>query len=250
MFKKVSLVFVLCLIIFVLSACSKSGTDTEKDVTTTPTDSSTPTPTVEATPSESADATLTPTESVTPTPTEAITPTAEPTEVPSQPEENVPMAKVLDAYYDFICNGLDIPEEDKVAGMRYGLAFIDNDEIPELLISNNNNHGTGVRVFFYNGGDVKEVGSFGSEGGFSYIKKENKIISFFMGGGAITASLNHVNPDYTVSLDLDYYENDDGTCTINGEPVEYNLMEELWAKAIESAEGNKRLLVDYNTLFP
>ena len=269
MFKKNKFVIVLLMCFFILAftACNNNN-DTNKNDTTTPTENVTSaetetknditddalkgageTPTVEVSPTEN----ITPEADITPTEEPVITDEPEATEHPTPmvdpaQSENTHISTILATYYDYICNGVDIPEEDKLYRLRYGLAFIDDDEIPELLIANNNNHGTGVRVIFYNDGDLKEVGSFGSYGGFAYVKHENRVISFYMGYGAITTTVYHINPDFTLTTEIDCYQDDDGNCTLNGEPSNYEDNEAELDKAIESTLGNKRILVDYETL--
>ncbi len=272
--KKFSIILLLCLAILVFGACSKNDEEKKEagsGESTTPT--AEVTPTEEAAPTEEVTPTLeaTPTEEVTPTvevtPTEEITPTEEPqpdmdsvkegpggaevisygTEVSEMPV----MSDVFEAYYEYVRSCMD-EEFTKFNTMRFGLAFIDNDILPELLVVDDNNHGSQVKVIFYNNGNPKEVGQFGSNGGFSYVKYENRIISFFMGGGAMTTSINHVNADLTVTVENDFYEDDNGVFKVNDQEVDLGMeaFEKLVDEARESVNGNKRILVDYENMLP
>lgn len=268
--KRIKLIIMLSLAILVLAACSKSIGDDEEKSVNTPTGevtvTETVTPTLEATPTD----TPVPTEPVTltdtPVPTEEITPALTPVpagdpatdhigtpiegteQIGVIENDKVMLNDVLLTYYDYLTKYMNESEYADYDTTRYGLAFIDGDRIPELLIADNDNHGTGVRVIFYNNGEPKEVGHFGSEGGFSYIKYENRIISFFMGGGAYTTDFIHVNQDFTTTVDQAFYDSDEGACTVNDEEVDYERFEEMLDEARESRLGNKRLIVDFDTL--
>ena len=259
--KKLSLLVVLCLTLLAFTACGKSENENDNDGTK-------PTEAVELTGS------VTPAEDVNPT--AAVTPAAEPVatdapeitpEVTAAPDpvmadinepiegteqigvtEKAILNNVLRTYYGYITNYMSESESADFEATRYGLALIDGDRIPELLIADNNYHGTGVRVIFYNNGEPKEVGKFGSEGGFSYIKYENRIISFFMGGGVYTTDFIHVNQDFTTTTDQAFFSSDDDGCSVNGEEISYERYEEMLDEARESKLGNKRLIVEFDTL--
>lgn len=262
--KKIVLVLLLSLAVMAFTACGKSEAENEENTGNTPTEevtlTETVTPATDVTPTAKAD----PTD--TPVPTEEVTPTLEPvpTEDPAndyigtpiegtvqigvKENEKVMLNDVLLTYYEYLSEYMSESEYADFDTTRYGLAFIDGDRIPELLIADNDNHGTGVRVVFYNNGEPKEVGHFGSEGGFAYVKYENRIISFFMGGGVYTTDMIHVNQDFTTTVDQAFYESDEEGCTVNGEEVSYEDYEKMLDEARESRLGNKRLIVDFDTL--
>ncbi|MBR4144612.1 MAG: hypothetical protein IKU06_04020 [Lachnospiraceae bacterium] len=260
--KKTKLALLLCILVIVFCACSKNEEGEQEKTGSTPTEAVTPTesvtPTLEVTPTAEITPSAEPTGEVTPTPTEEPTPTEDPavTDINTLMAgteqigvtDKVLLNDVLVTYYDYLTEYMNDSEYADFDRTRYGLAFIDGDQIPELLIADNDNHGTGVRVIFYNNGEPVEVGQFGSEGGFSYIKYENRIISFYMGYGAYTTDIYHIEQDFSSKADYEFYDSDEEACTVNGEETEYTRYEELLDEARESKLGNKRLLVDYETL--
>lgn len=75
-------------------------------------------------------------------------------------------------------------EENKFAyRARIALAFIDDDNIPELLLIEDNSHAAGVKVYTYDQESVIELGEFGSTGSMQYVERGGMILSFFIGGG-------------------------------------------------------------------
>lgn len=88
------------------------------------------------------------------------------------------------AYKEFVSTYK--PEiESNVYKPRYGCAYIDDDELPELLIADDPNHLTGVKVFSYIDDTVTEIGIFGQYGSMRYAELKNKIADdVFYNGGA------------------------------------------------------------------
>ena len=264
--KKILCFLLIGAMILSISACSKKEDDkgkTERNATEISgegTQSNTLSESGEtnntATPTEEN---ITPTEeAVTPGPTATptATPTPEITQEPATPtqteNQDLPdMQKVFDAYYEYARECMD-PEYTLFETMRFGLALIDDDDIPELLISENTIHATGVKVIFYNNGSPKEVGEFGEFGGFSYIKKENHILSFFMNQGIRTLSKFHVNEDLSTTKDIDFYCDDNigSDYKINEKEVDLETFDSEYNKAFESQNGNKEITVQYFNLLP
>ncbi|MBP3460181.1 MAG: hypothetical protein J6K58_13305 [Lachnospiraceae bacterium] len=85
------------------------------------------------------------------------------------------------AYYQFLEKYADDSSAQFVKP-RFYLAFIDDDEIPELLIMDDYGHAAGVKVYTYDD-DIVEIGEFGSMGSMSYVQKEGLISSSFTGMG-------------------------------------------------------------------
>ncbi len=154
--KKIILVLLLSLAVTAFTACGKSEAENEENTGNTPTEEVTPT--IEATPTAEAD----PTD--TPVPTEEVTPTLDPAptgdpatdyigtpidgtvQIGVKENEKVMLNDVLLTYYEYLSEYMSESEYADFDTTRYGLAFIDGDRIPELLIADNDNHGTGVRV--------------------------------------------------------------------------------------------------------
>lgn len=85
------------------------------------------------------------------------------------------------AYYDFLQECISArtvgPE------YRFALTFIDDNEIPELLLFRDDSHAAGVEVYTYNQDQIVMLGEFGSFGNLQYVEREGMILSHFMGQG-------------------------------------------------------------------
>ena len=66
---------------------------------------------------------------------------------------------------------------------RATLAFIDDDNVPELLLIESFNHPAGVKVYTYYQESVIELGEFGSFGSMQYVEKGGMIFSGWSGMG-------------------------------------------------------------------
>lgn len=85
------------------------------------------------------------------------------------------------AYYTFLKEESDPVKENRP--LRFRLAYIDDDDTPELLLMKDNSHPAGVWVYTYKNGRVVEVGEFGSIGGMQYLEKRGMIFSGFYNMG-------------------------------------------------------------------
>lgn len=81
------------------------------------------------------------------------------------------------AYLDYLAANTDMNDS------RMLLAFIDNDNVPELLLIEDNSHASGVKVYTYYQNSVIELGEFGSMGSMQYVEKGGMILSAFTGMG-------------------------------------------------------------------
>lgn len=75
------------------------------------------------------------------------------------------------AYYQFLEEYAD-NSPAWVVEPRFCLAFIDDNEIPELLIMDDYIHGEGVKVYTYFDNNIVEIGEYGFMGNMSYVSKE------------------------------------------------------------------------------
>ena len=259
--KKILCFLLIGAMVLGMAACSKkeddkgsttrNATEISGEGTQSSTGSESGAANYEATPTEGTE---TPTEepvTVGPSATPTATPTPEPTEEPAAPTgpeiSMLPdMQKVFDTYYEYARNCMD-PEYTLFETMRFGLALIDDDDVPELLISDNDIHATGVKVIFYNNGTPVQVGEFGESGGFSYVKKENHIMSFFMNNGIRTLTRYHVNADLSVTKDIVFYcdDNNGKDYKIDEKEVDMETFDTEYNKAFESANGNKHISVQH-----
>ena len=75
---------------------------------------------------------------------------------------------------------------------RFQAAHIDNDGIPELLISYGNYHVTGVHIYSYDSesGRIAGLGEFGEFGDFSYGDKSGKIMTSYGSQGYFTVYIS------------------------------------------------------------
>lgn len=75
-------------------------------------------------------------------------------------------------------------EENKYAyRARIALAFIDDDNVPELLLIEDNSHAAGVKVYSYDQESVIELGEFGSTGSMQYVERGGMVLGAFTGMG-------------------------------------------------------------------
>lgn len=130
----------------------------------------------------------------------------------------------------------------KIWDMRFKLVFIDEDDIPELLIFLDDCHAAGVEVFTYTDDSVVGVGEFGSFGKMQYVERSGMIFDHFMGQGeahtyffrmeggeARQVSYLHSWPDNSRYLEtgeyMEFYEIDERSVT---EDVYQAKWEELY----------------------
>ena len=65
------------------------------------------------------------------------------------------------AYLEFLTEYVQNSKDGKGQGARFSLAFVDDDDIPELLLMEDDCHAEGVKVFTYYQDQVVELGAFG-----------------------------------------------------------------------------------------
>lgn len=130
-----------------------------------------------------------------------------------------------EAYYEYLQKELkDNSSKMKSTGFR--LVYIDDDDVPELLIMEDDFHGAGVRVCTYYQNKVVEIGEFGSMGNMFYAERQGKISSGFTSFGEVyydyyvldcgkaeTIGSFHAYPD------LDYDDDSVTLYEIDGESV-------------------------------
>lgn len=146
------------------------------------------------------------------------------------------------AYYDYLQEYIAscTPAEKRL--LRLSLVFIDEDDVPELLIFPDNSHAAGVEVYSYTRDRVVELGEFGSFGKMQYVERGGMIFDHFMGQGeaytyffrieggeARQVSYLHSWPDNSRYLEtgeyMEFYEIDERSVT---EDVYQAKWEELY----------------------
>ncbi|MDE7405010.1 MAG: hypothetical protein K2M81_07890, partial [Lachnospiraceae bacterium] len=125
------------------------------------------------------------------------------------------------AYYEFLKEYAGDSNYVKTGHARFNLVFVDDNEIPELLLMEDNYHACGVKVYTYNQDMVIELGEFGSSGCMQYVERRGMIFDHFMGQGesnnnffrieegkATLICNMHSWPDYSSEDSADFYEID------------------------------------------
>ena len=231
--------------------------------TATPTGAAEPTPTSvdTPTPTPTTAPTATPTGAATPTPTKAPTATPTPTKAPTATPTPIPLPsqlasikeyksdrpnKALLAYAKYLDEKCRIGDGTKV---RYGLFFLNSDETPELWWGEGGSHVDTVNICMFDGTDVKELGSVGEFGSFTYIPKRNTIVNSYAAMGHSWVSMTVLDGTKLVKADefhiaeydtpsgteVHYYVNDQ-ECT----KKEYESRYKTWqfAKATTAEYGD------------
>ena len=110
---------------------------------------------------------------------------------------------------------------------RFALAYIDEDDIPELVISTGDKHMDGVEIYtYFNGGLVNVAGEgythFGEYGGFLYMEKQNRFFNTFLSNGVSVFAEFRIENGQAVE-GVSYYD----TEGIGGDEVEYRINGEV-----------------------
>lgn len=69
------------------------------------------------------------------------------------------------------------------SSVRFLPVYINDDDIPELLVSAYGSHADQAHLFTYVDGEVKELGLYGAYGGLDYLERGGKICSSYIGMG-------------------------------------------------------------------
>lgn len=207
--------------------------------TATPTGAAEPTPTSVDTPTPTTAPTATPTATATPTPTKAPTATPTPTKAPTATPTPIPLPsqlasikeyksdrpnKALLAYAKYLDDKCwSVGEKD----LRYGLFFLNSDETPELWWSEGGSHVDTVTICMFDGTDVKELGSVGEFGSFTYIPKRNTIVNSYAAMGQSWTTMTVLNGTKLVQADEFHIAEYD---TPSGTEVHYYVNEQECTK--------------------
>lgn len=120
--------------------------------------------------------------------------------------ESEPYQKAVAAYSRSIGkNTMEYLQEEYAGGVgnaRMCAAYVDEDDIPELLLSFETIHVFGVHIFTYlpEQDQVVRVGEFGSFGGFSYSYKKNRLSSSYGNHGLYIDYVSQIESDGSVEL--------------------------------------------------
>ena len=97
--------------------------------------------------------------------------------------EDMQQAPYAQAYLEFLTEYAQNSKDGKGQRARFSLAFVDDNDIPELLLMEDDCHAEGVKVFTYYQDQVVELGAFGSFGLMQYVERAGLIFSHYMGHG-------------------------------------------------------------------
>ena len=97
--------------------------------------------------------------------------------------EDMQQAPYAQAYLEFLTEYAQNSKDGKGQGARFSLVFVDDNDIPELLLMEDDCHAKGVKVFTYYQDQVVELGAFGSFGLMQYVERAGLIFSHYMGHG-------------------------------------------------------------------
>lgn len=97
--------------------------------------------------------------------------------------EDIQQASYAQAYLEFLTEYAQNSKDGKGQGARFSLVFVDDNDIPELLLMEDDCHAEGVKVFTYYQDQVVELGAFGSSGLMQYVERAGLIFSHYMGHG-------------------------------------------------------------------
>ena len=95
----------------------------------------------------------------------------------------------VNAYREFLLDGNFQLTYDTIEGRGFALCYIDNDDIPELIVGimpKYAPHAAGAAVYTYYDGEVVFVCSGGGYGEINYVERENLICSMYTGMGITT----------------------------------------------------------------
>lgn len=97
--------------------------------------------------------------------------------------EDMQQAPYAQAYLEFLTEYAQNSKDGKGQGARFSLVFVDDNDIPELLLMEDDCHSKGVKVYTYYQDQVVELGAFGSSGLMQYVERAGLIFSHYMGHG-------------------------------------------------------------------
>ncbi len=206
--KRITPYILIAVMILALAGCSKSGGDSNKP-TVIPVESLEATKMPESKPSPDAK----PDDATNEAPSDNASKQEPVSEPENDPEPEVPAENegeqgnaviltpeeygtVLNAFSDYL---LDVYMEDHYdetfEQIKYAVGFVDEDNVPELFVTDGDYHAAGTKIFKYLDGEVVYVGEFGESGGFAFTPHMNNIYSFFFNMGAATNTIFSMNPD-------------------------------------------------------
>ncbi len=221
--NKLMILAVIMAITSLAFGCKKPEPDDPTVVTTAtpaPTSDITDAPSLTEEPTTAPDVTDVPAPTDTPTQEPTAAPTAEPTSAPTPVKASID--DVLKVYDEYLDSYFEDNFDYHLSG-RFNLALIDDDDIPELLITCNSSDG--IDMFRYTDeGDIQYVGSFESGGMLPYISRKNIVCSSYSDSYVQDLEYFEIGEDGTThllaELHVDYLPDETANYFINGEQTD------------------------------
>ena len=142
----------------------------------------------------------------------------------------------------------DVYNNEEAWGERsFGFAYITDDDIPELLISEGTANASRVKIATVINGKVVDLGEFGSVGSVDYIERESLIIDLYSRNGNFYRKLFRINKNGSVDTVISAFSNgasgNEPLFKINdvevSEEVYEKEMDEKWPKQDGKSFGNE-----------
>ena len=100
-----------------------------------------------------------------------------------------------EAYKQYLLKYMDDRDlHDRSDYGLFSLVFIDDDDIPELVVSESSSHAADANVLSYGRNGLVDHGTFGTFGQIQYLEKENIIVSDIVYQGNGTLSVHKLTP--------------------------------------------------------
>lgn len=164
---------------------------------------------------------------------------AEQTEEDAEKEEApLPIISYATAYQRFL--EAYVEENEYAHRARVMLVLIDDDNVPELLLIEDESHASGVKVYTYYQGAVIELGEFGSFGSMQYMEKGGMIFSGYSGMGEGSSMFFQVEDGEAklVCSMMNYQPFDESpeTYEIDGISVTQEAFQKKWKEMYDTGE--------------
>lgn len=121
----------------------------------------------------------------------------------------------------------------------FSLIYINNDSIPELVISAKDTvHVGSAHLYCYYNGNVVDLGYIGSWGAFQYLEKEGYILSGYQGGGGYNTQVIYKMEGTTLKETISFFDN----IASGMDPIEYRINDEAVSEQEYKNKTNEWIL--------
>lgn len=110
-------------------------------------------------------------------------------------EQVAALSEVLESYGEFLAENAHKSE-------AFTLIYLDNDEVPELVIMDDGWHLAGAEIYAYEQGETVYAGRYGQFGRTAYLEKKGIIFNPFSQGGSISCGVYEINGAEDVLLQV------------------------------------------------